>query len=66
MSYFKPRSLTFWAGIFMIMEGLIVGSLHLHGQAGIVDAINAMTGEMGAAALISNGAGLIGLRRAIG
>lgn len=64
--YIKPRSLTFWAGVFMILEGLIVGTVHLHGQAALVDTINALTGDAGPAALIANGAGLIGLRRAIG
>lgn len=64
--YIKPRSLTFWAGLFMILEGVLVGTLNLHGQAALVDTINTLTGEIGPAALIANGAALIGLRRAVG
>ena len=63
--YFKPRSLTWWAGIGLITMGLIVGLGQGFDIGGITAAIEAWTGGIGSAALMAQGAGLIGLRGAL-
>jgi len=65
MKYFKPKSLSWWAGFVPLSAGLTVATLPLHGQVDIVDTVNNVTGNMSSAALINAGALAIGLRGAI-
>lgn len=63
--YVNVRSVTFWAGASSVVLGGALGVhdvMHL-GQAG--DLVRAWVGPVGPHVLISNGFGLIGLRRAV-
>ncbi len=62
--YFKPRSLTWWAGVALVLMGGLVGMAEAVNLGGWDRAINAWTGNLPPAALIAQGAGLIGLRGA--
>lgn len=63
--YFKPKSLTWWSSFVPLVAGLTIATLPLHGWAGGVAAINAVTDGMSAAMLINLGLAGIGLRGAI-
>lgn len=62
--YFKPRSLTFWAGVFSILSGVALG-IHENAPFGWwMDAIVSVLGPASSPAiLVSQGLGLIGIRR---
>lgn len=63
--YFKPKSVTWWAGMLLISMG---GALGVDAGVDIgpaAEIIDAWTGSMGSGALIAQGAGLIGLRGAL-
>lgn len=64
--YFKPKSVTWWAGFGLIITGLLRGlgaGLDLGALAYVIDA---WTGDATPSVLIMQGAGLIGVRGAIG
>jgi hypothetical protein len=65
LDYFKPRSLTFWSGAFLIVTGVLEATgKSIPGLTAYVGPIvDAYFGTTGAAAKISLGLGLIGLRR---
>lgn len=63
--YFKPKSLTWWASFAPLIAGLLVASEPLHGLSGIVSTINAITGGVAPAIMITAGLGGIGFRGAI-
>lgn len=63
--YIKPRSVTFWAGVFMILQGVIVASVGIHGQVALAETITTLAGDMGPAWMVNTGIALIGLRKAI-
>lgn len=80
MRYFRPRSLTWWAGVFLIAMGILQAagwpSAWVEGADGLTGVLAALTGALTAilggpgadvapAALIGLGAGLIGLRDAM-
>lgn len=65
MRYFKPKSLSWWAGFAPLSAGLTVATLPMHGQTEVVDVVNNITGNLSAAALINTGAAVIGLRGAV-
>ena len=65
MKYFKPLSVTWWAGVALITMGGVIGIDAGYPIGGAADVIRAWTGGMGAATLIAQGAGLIGLRGAL-
>lgn len=63
--YFKPRSVTWWAGLGLLLTGLLRGldaAINLGPVAAVIDA---WTGSIAPSVLILQGAGLIGLRGAI-
>lgn len=65
MSYFRPRSLTWWSGILAILTG--VASMALPHHLGVTEfgrllAMFAGTGDASPAALVYLGLGLVGLR----
>jgi hypothetical protein len=64
--YFKPKSLTWWAGICLILTGLLRGTDAVFDLGPWAAVIDAWSGGSSASALILQGAGLIGIRGAIG
>lgn len=65
MRYIRPRSLTWWSGLFALAVGLaslVVPSSYQVTQIGALLAILAGGGDASPAALIALGLGLIGLR----
>ena len=65
MKYWKPRSVTWWAGLVPLVAGLILATEPLHGWLDLVATINNMTGRVPAAVLINAGAVAIGMRGAV-
>ena len=65
MKYWKPRSVTWWAGLVPLVAGLIIATEPLHGWLDLVATINNMTGRVPAAVLINAGAVAIGMRGAV-
>ena len=65
MKYLKPTSLTWWASATPLVAGLLVAAEPLHGLFGVVQTINAVTGNIPAAALINAGLAGIGIRAAL-
>ena len=63
--YFKPKSVTWWTGIVMLVSGalLSVDAGYSLGAAG--DMLRTAAGDVGANYLILQGAALIGLRGAL-
>lgn len=64
--YFKPKSVTWWAGVGLILLGLLKGlgaGIDLGATTVVIDA---WSGSASASVLILQGAGLIGIRGAIG
>jgi hypothetical protein len=64
--YFKPRSVTWWAGVFLVVMGATLGVDEGYDIGAVADVIRAWTEGIGPAALIGQGLGLIGLRGALG
>lgn len=64
--YYKPQSVTWWAGAGLIAMGIISGIGEGFDIGGITRMVDAWTGNLGAYVLIVQGAGLIGIRGAIG
>lgn len=63
--YFKPKSLTWWAGAILIGLGVLLGIDAGYDMGGLAEVIRAWTGNVGASVLIAQGAGLIGIRGAL-
>ena len=63
--YIKPKSVTWWAGAGLLVMGIVVGIGQGFDLGGITAVIDAWTGGLGSAALMAQGAGLIGLRGAL-
>ena len=63
--YFKPQSLTWWAGVGLIAMGALVGIGQGFDLGGAGAVLTAWTGGMPSLALMAQGAGLIGLRGAL-
>lgn len=63
--YIKPKSLTWWSGVVPLVAGLVVASEPLHGLSGLVATINAVTGDIPAAGMITYGLTAIGVRGAV-
>ena len=66
MEYIKLGSLTFWASFVPLLFGVVVATEPLHGLSAIVATVNALTGNVAPALLISAGMAGIGARKAIG
>ncbi|KAF0675058.1 hypothetical protein [Profundibacterium mesophilum] len=66
MEYIKPRSLTFWAGTFSVLAGLVIGLHEARPIGWPGELLGIWTGGVGSYVLITNGLGLIGIRRALG
>ena len=64
--YFKPTSLTWWAGAGLILTGLVRGLGAGVNLGPLADVIDAWSGMAAPSVLILQGAGLIGLRGALG
>lgn len=80
MRYIRPKSLTWWAGVFLIVMGILQAAglpeAWVEGQTGVTGVLQALTGALAAilggaggdvapAALIGLGGGLVGLRDAL-
>jgi hypothetical protein len=65
ITYFKPKSLTWWAAFVPLMAGLVVASEPIHGMGAVVQTIDSMTGNVSSAILINVGLAGIGFRGAI-
>ena len=63
--YFKPKSVTWWAGATLIGLGGLLGVDAGYDLGAMADVIRAWTGNTGASVLIAQGAGLIGIRGAL-
>lgn len=66
VKYVKPKSVTWWAGAALIGLGGLIGIDAGHDLGAVADIARAWTGNVGASVLIAQGAGLIGIREAIG
>lgn len=67
MKYFKPRSLTWWAGFIPLSAGAIqIVGTDIETIMPALNLISAIYGGASPAALINIGIGAIGLRGAIG
>ena len=62
--YFKPRSVTWWAGFVPLGLGVFVASETVHGLSNYAAAASAMYGDVSPAVPINAGLALIGLRGA--
>lgn len=61
--YFKPASITWWAGLALIGMGVVRGMAEgLPQVAPAAAMIDAWTGSIGPSVLIAQGASIIGLR----
>ena len=65
MKYIKPKSVTWWAGVAMVVMGGVLGIDDGYDLGASIDVLRAWTGGMGASVLIAQGAGLIGIRGAM-
>jgi len=65
MKYFKPKSVTWWAGVSLIATGGVIGVDVGYDVGPIADVLNAWTGPVGPSLLIAQGAGLVGIRGAL-
>lgn len=63
--YYKPRSLTFWAGLVSVVLGLVLGLHQVQSIGPVGDVLSLWVGPVGPHSLIASGLGLIGLRRAL-
>lgn len=63
--YFKPKSVTWWAGTSLICLGGLLGIDAGYDLGGAADVVRAWTGNVGASVLLAQGAGLIGIRGAL-
>ena len=64
--YFKPKSVTWWAGMVPLVAGIVVATESLHGMTSVVLAIDTITEGASPAAMINAGLAAIGFRGAIG
>lgn len=64
-SYLLPKSMTWWAGLGLILTGLLRGVDAGFDLGGMADVIDAWSGSTSPSVLIMEGAGLIGLRGAL-
>ncbi len=64
MRYWKPTSLTWWAGVAMIGAGLGQATEPMHGYEAFAESVKLAYG-MGPAVLINAGLATIGLRGAV-
>lgn len=62
--YWKPRSLTFWAGFVPILAGAFVAFEPVHGLTNWAVSISALYGDAPPIVPINAGLALIGLRAA--
>lgn len=63
--YFKPKSVTWWAGTSLIATGAVLGVDVGYDVGPVADVLDAWTGRMGPSVLIAQGAGLVGIRGAL-
>lgn len=64
--YIRLKSLTFWAAMVPLIEGLILVTLPLHGNQPLADVVNLLTGGTPPSILINAGLAGIGIRGALG
>lgn len=66
MKYLKPKSLTWWAGLFPLASGIVVSlAAGFPGLQPVADALVALYGGMTPAGMINAGLVAIGLRGAM-
>lgn len=63
IEYIKPKSVTFWAGLGLVILGAVLGIHEVVPIGATGDVLRTWAGEYGSAALILNGLALIGIRR---
>lgn len=63
--YVKPESLTWWSAIMPLVAGILIASEPMHGQAGLVQSIRLVIGDVAPGILINAGLAGIGLRGAL-
>lgn len=65
--YFKPTSLTWWGGIFMVLIGTLgAESISFPGLSAVTEIVGALAGDVSPAILIGNGLAFIGVRAKMG
>lgn len=64
--YFKPKSVTWWAGAGLIFTGLLRGLDAGVDLGAVATVIDAWSGNASPSVLLLQGAGLIGIRGALG
>jgi hypothetical protein len=64
--YFKPKSLTWWSGIAMVMSGGFIAAEPLHVLTNLAVTLQAIYADASPAMLINAGLAIIGLRGAQG
>jgi hypothetical protein len=64
MKYFKPKSVTWWAGAAALGAGCVLAVHEGYDLGGLGVTLEELTGGLGAYTLLVQGAGLIGLRGA--
>lgn len=65
MKYLKPQSVTWWAGVSLILMGGLLGVDQGYEVGPIADVVRSWTGGLGPSVLIAQGAGLVGIRGAL-
>lgn len=63
--YIKARSLTFWASLALVVQGLILATEPLHGFSNLTAALHNISGDIAPGMMINTGLAGIGLRAAI-
>jgi hypothetical protein len=64
-AYFKPRSLTFWAGAILVVCGVFLAAEELHGLVKITGFLREIYGHTAPGVMINNGLAIIGIRRVL-
>lgn len=63
--YIKPRSVTFWSAISLIVPAIVIATNDVHPLGVWADVVQRLCGDMPPATMFSAGIGLLGLRRAV-
>jgi len=64
--YFKPKSLSWWSGIAMVLSGAFMAFTPMHAMDELSEAIRMLYAGVSPAVLINSGLAIIGLRGAQG
>ncbi len=65
--YIKPKSLTWWGGVLMLLVGSLgVENISFPGLSAVTEILGALAGDASPALLIGNGLAFIGVRARMG